>query len=414
MNKFVKPRMTKAFADAYPAYSIRIGDMNYSIVKNRIGFDSVVLRAADGTFSSKLSLFSIGGIAWIHFLWSGTLGPKNFVNADLDVQGIELNLPRSHYELHCKRLRVSVPLSNMVAESLELQPMAGDEEFFSGSTFRRTRLILTASRCSIKGLACLDLLQGKMYRANSIQVYDAFLDILVNKDKPDSRDTSGPLMPNEILSSVKKTLQIDKLSIMNGRLKYSERFVFGSKPGFITFDSMKVLAEGIANHAVRDSVLVIQAQGKFMNAGTMKVIMIIPVASPEFSFHYSGSLSGMDLSPINSFLEISDQMRIKTGVLQEATFDVDVVSGKASGTLRGVYTDLTLAAIDKNTGSEKGFSNGFVSFIANHFKIRRTNVPDKSGSIKIGEVKYLRVRDDPFIQFEWFALRTAVQNIVGF
>jgi hypothetical protein len=121
----------------------------------------------------------------------------------------------------------------------------------------------------------------------------------------------------------------------------------------------------------------------------------------------------MDLSPLNSMLEISDQMRIKTGVLQEATFDVDVVSGRARGTLRGIYNDLTLASIDKETGSENGFSDGFISFIANNFRIRKTNVPDKSGSMKIGMVKYIRQPDDPFIQFAWFALRIAVQNVVG-
>jgi hypothetical protein len=358
--------------------------------------------------------FSVSGIEWIHLLWGGTLGPKDLANVDLDAQGIELNLLQSHYKFRCKRLRVSVPDSKMVAESLEVHPLAGDEEFFRGSTFRRTRLSFVTSRCSVMGLACLELLQGKMYRARSVQIHDAFLDILVNKDKPDSKDTSGPFMPNEILSSIKKTLQIDSLNIMNGRLKYGERFVLGSKPACITFDSMQVLAEGIANHVGRDDALVIHTQGIFANAGMMKVIITIPVASPEFSFHYSGSLSRMDLSPINSFLEISDQMRIKTGVLEEATFEINVASGHASGTLRGVYRDLTLVAIDKQTGSEKGFSDGITSFIAHTFKIRGSNVPDKSGSIKIGEVKYTREPDDPFIQFMWFALRTGVRDVLGF
>jgi hypothetical protein len=302
----------------------------------------------------------------------------------------------------------------MVVESLKIHPLTGDDEFFEGSKFRRTRLSIAAPHCNVMGFACLELLQGKSYRARSVHIHDALIDILVNKDKPDSRDTSGPFMPNEILSSIKDTLRVDSLSFMNGSLKYGEEFVSGSKPGFVTFDNMQVLAEGIANHCGRNAVLVIQSQAKFMNAGTMKVLMRIPVASPEFSFHYSGSLSKMDLNPINSMLEISDQMRIKTGALQEATFDVNVVSGRASGTLRGVYNDLTIAAINKNTGSEKGLSDRITSFIGNNFKIRKTNVPDKSGSMKIGEVKYTRQPDDPFIQFAWFALRTAVHDVLGF
>lgn len=414
MNKFIKPRITKAFADAYPAYSIRIADMNYSVVKNRFGFDSVALRAVDGTFSSKMGSFSVGGIEWIHLLWGGTLEPKNLANVDLDAQGIELNLPPSHYKFRCIRMHVSVPDSDMVAESLEIHPSAGDDDFFGESKFRKTRLSFVIPHFSVMGLGCLELLQGKSYRARSVHIQNALLDILVNKDKPDSRDTVGPFMPNEILSSIKDTLQVDSLSFRNGRLKYCEGFVLGSEPAFITFDNMYVSAEGIANHRGRGSLLVIHAQASLANAGMMKVLMRIPVASPEFSFHYSGSLSKMDLSPLNSMLEISDQMRIKTGVLQEATFDVNVVSGRASGTLRGVYNDLILASINKETGSEKGFSDGFISFIANNFKIRKTNVPNKSGSMKIGEVKYTRQPDDPFIQFAWFALRTAVRDVVGF
>jgi hypothetical protein len=411
VNRFIKPRITKAFAEAYPAYSIRIADMNYSVLKNRFGFDSVALSAVDGTFSSQMGQFSVSGIHWMHLLWGKNLGLNDLANVDLDAHDIDLNLPQSHYELHCKRLRVSVPDSEIVAESLKLHPLVDDEQFFRESKFRRTRLSLVTSQCSVMGLTCLELLQGKKYRARSVHIHDVSLDILVNKDKPDSKDTSGPFMPNEILSSIKETLQVDSLSSMNGQLKYCERFAVGSKPAFVTFDNMQVSAEGIANHGGHGAALVIHAQGKFANAGTMKLLMTIPVASPEFSFQYSGSLSGMDLSVINSFLEVSDLMRIKTGVLQEASFDVNVVSGRASGTLRGVYRDLTLAAINKNTGSEKGLSNSIKSIIANTFKIRRNNVP---GSMKIGEVKYTRVPDDPFIQFVWFALRTAVHDVIGF
>jgi hypothetical protein len=122
-------------------------------------------------------------------------------------------------------------------------------------------------------------------------------------------------------------------------------------------------------------------------------------------------MSGMDLSPINSFLEISDHMRIKSGVLEAVTYEINVASGRASGNVSGVYRNLTLAAINKTTGSEKGFSNKVKSFIANNFRVRRNNVP---GSMKIGRVNYTRQPDDPFIQYAWFSLRTGVRDVLGF
>jgi hypothetical protein len=122
----------------------------------------------------------------------------------------------------------------------------------------------------------------------------------------------------------------------------------------------------------------------------------------------------MNLLKLNAWLEPSDQTRLKSGVLQSATFEINVVSGRASGTVRALYRDLTLAVINKQTGSEGGFVDGIASIMANTFKIRGTNVPDESGSMKIGMVKYVRTRDDPFFGFTWFALRSGVGDVVGF
>ena len=137
-------------------------------------------------------------------------------------------------------------------------------------------------------------------------------------------------------------------------------------------------------------------------------------ASPDLSFRYSGVLSGMNLSKLNSFLEIAENKRLKTGILHAAAFDIDVTAGRASGTASAVYEDLKIVATDDRTRSEKGVGNTVISFFANNIKLRTTNMPDKSGSMKIGEVKYNRKPDEEFLQFSWFALRSGISDVVGF
>jgi hypothetical protein len=110
----------------------------------------------------------------------------------------------------------------------------------------------------------------------------------------------------------------------------------------------------------------------------------------------------------------AEQKRIKSGVLHSAAFEINVASGRASGDVRAVYEDLTLAAINKQTGSEKGFVDGLVSYIANTYTIQGSNLPGKSGSIQVGKVKYVHQRGDPFFGFVWFALRSGVADVVGF
>lgn len=410
VNKYVKPRVITAFAETYPEYSLHFADMHYSVLTNRFGFDSVAVSSGDRTFSGHVSAFSVGGISWLHLLWGGSLEPQDFARSAVEAHSFTLKFPQSRNELRCEYLSVSAADSKLLAESFSFRPLAGDEDFFRASKFRRTRISVAASKLSVTGLECLDLLLGKKYTAHSVEIHEPVLDLLVNKDMPDSRDTTGLLMLNEILSSIQPILKVDKVTMVNGRLTYGERFELGAKPGQVTFDKMQVLAEGIANHNHSGTPLTIHAQTRFANAGTMKLDITIPVVSRVLSFRYSGSLSGMELSPLNTFLEVSDHMRIKSGVLQEATYEVNVVSGRANGTIRGIYTDLSIAAINKKTGSEKGIIDRITSFIGNKFTIRQNNV---EGSLKIGQINYTRVPDDPFFQYLWFPIRVGVRDVIG-
>ena len=150
-----------------------------------------------------------------------------------------------------------------------------------------------------------------------------------------------------------------------------------------------------------------------MNAGTMKVLMSIPIKPPDFSLHYSGSLSAMDLTRLDAFLDLAEHTRIKSGSAQEATFEIDVTAGQAHGRVHAIYRDLEIAVLDKHTGSEKGLADRVASLFANLLKVRNANAPDASGSVKEGEVDYTRRPDDEFLQFAWFALRTGVLDVIS-
>ncbi len=414
VNRFIKPRITKAFAEAYPAYSLHIADMHYNVLKNRFGFDSVALSTVNGTFSSNMDQFSVSGIGWMHLLWGGSLGPNNFANSVIDAQNIVLNFHQSQNVLRFGMLHISVPDSEMVADSMKYYSLLHDEQFFAKSQFRQTRFRFDIPQINITGLDCLALIQGNIYKAGSITIHDVFADILVNMDKPYDKNSSNPQMPNEALSSMKETVNVGSVKIINGRLKYCERYAVEAIPGVITFNKVNVSVSGIANHTAHPETAVIHGEGLFMNSGTMKLFMAIPLTSKDFSFRYSGSLSTMDVTELNTFLEAGEHRRIKSGILQSAAFDINVDSGHASGTLRVAYKDLSIAILNKKTGSEKGIFDWTSSLIGKIFVIRRTNMPDEKGLMKIGEIKYTRYPEDYFLQFVWFALRSGVGNVVGF
>jgi hypothetical protein len=413
VNRYGKPMIIKAFTEAYPNNSMRIARMKFSIVQNRFGFDSLSIRSNDGSFELMVGTLDVSGISWTGLLLGDDPVPDAAKNSIVTAHHISVHYPLVQYESHIEMIRASVPDSEIVVRDCTIHPSGTDEQFFAGSTFRRTRARGDIPVTSVSGVKFLDLLQGKKYRARTIRISDPYFNLLVNNDKTNDSLSPRPLMPNEILVSVSKPLQIETLAITNARLHYGERSGIGSTPALISFDSVHVNTEGITNEGDRRADIVIHTRGKFMKHTAINVIMAIPIKSPDFSFHSYGSVGAMDLRTLNTFLEPAEQIRI-AGFLNEATFKFDVVSGDASGTVRAYYEKLNITAINSRTGSAKGIADRITSFIANAMVIRTNNMPSGTDPVKIGRVDYSRKPDDPFFRFAWFSLRSGVRDIAGF
>ena len=411
LNGYGKGKVERAFAAAHPGYALRLGQLDYAMGANRLVAQSVTLSATHTTFNA--GRVSLTGVRWTRFLWGTAALTDVLAKASLDATNLNLELSEAHYGVFCARLRASMPSSELIAEGTELRTLVADEDFFAAHDYRTTRFHMAAPECRALGLAYGELLQGKSYRARSIRFSRPSFDALVNRDKPMEPFVKRPLMVNEALAAIRQPLQVDSLSITNGHLTYRERVVAGADPGVLTFGTVSISVEGIGNRAKANATIQIQAQGDFMNAGVLKVLMTIPVTPSDFSFHYSGSLGAMDLTRLDAFLDIAERTRIKSGSAQAASFDIEVTAGQARGRVRAIYKDLEIAVLDKQTDTEKGLDNRVASFLANVLKIRNSNAPDASGSMKEGDVNYTRRPEDEFLQFAWFALRTGVLDVIS-
>jgi len=414
LNGFLKNRIMDGFVKAYPEYTIKINDVNFYILKNHLEFNSVILTKTDSSFSCKIKMISLDRIGWIKLLLNKKFQSNSFDNAVLNAEGIVINFKQSQNQIQCVRLHLSVPDSMIVADSLRFHPLITDEQFFAANKFRNTRYSFVIPSIIVNGFSYSGLLNGNNYRARSINIRDAFIDVLVNMDKSFDTKSPSPLMPSDGLDSIKDTIRVASLHVINSRLNYYERYYADAKAALVTFDKMQLFAEGIVNHTGQRDTIIIHAKADFMSTSTMKLLMFIPLGSPQFSFSYRGSLNKMEANNLNKFLEIAEHHHINSGILQSATYNINVNSGHASGYVRAVYNDLSIAILNKNTGSKKGILDRVSSFVAKTIIIRGNNIPDKSGAMKIGVVKYTHKPDEPFIQFVWFALRSGVGNVIGF
>ena len=245
LNGYGKGKAERAFAKAHPGYALRIGKLDYALVANRLVAQSVTLGATNMTL--KVGRISLTGVRWARLLWGSAALADVLAKSSLDATNLDAKFPQAHYGIRCARLRASVPGSELSAEGTELRTLIGDEEFFAAHTFRATRFHVAAAKCAVLGLAYRELLQGKAYRATSVQLDRPSFDALVNRDKPVEPLVQRPLMVHEALAAIRQPLQIDSLSITNGHLTYCERVVAGADPGVLTFAAVSLSVQGIAN-----------------------------------------------------------------------------------------------------------------------------------------------------------------------
>jgi hypothetical protein len=411
LDGYGKRKAERAFAKAHPGSVLQIGKLDYSVGARRLSAQSVTLSAPNSTL--KIGGLSLTGVRWARLLWGNAALADVLAKASFEATNLDVEFPEARYGIRCARLHASVPASELIAEGTELRTLVGDEEFFAAHTFRTTRFCVTAPECRVLGLEYRGLLQGKSYRAKSIQLSRLSFDALVDREKPVEPFVRPPLMLPEALAAIRQPLQVDSLSITNAHLKYGERVVAGADPGVLTFAVVNLSVEGLANRGDASAAIRLQGQGELMEAGVLKLLMTIPINSPDFSLHYSGSLNGMDLTRLDPFLDIAEHTRIKSGSAQGVAFEIDVAAGQARGRVRAIYRDLVIAVLGKQTGTEKGLSNRVTSFLANALKIRNANAPDSSGALREGKVDYARRPEDEFLQFVWFALRSGVLDVIS-
>jgi hypothetical protein len=442
LNRYAKERIERVFGEAYPGFSLRVGSIHYNVVKNYTECIGVALTAADSSQVYTAGSLSVSEIGWRQLIMNRELTSGVVKASVLNAQDVVLKYRRPGYEIHCSNIRISIPDSEMTAgnvsmqfaesgyivrcgnlrasvadsefsvEGVEIRPVADDEIFFSSRAFRRTRVNLQIAQGYLRRAPVMDLLQGKRYMAGSLDIFEPVVDLLVDREKPSDPQSPPPLMPAAALTQLGHAFHLDSIIIHDARVAYGERLVARGKPGVITFDSIQLSALGVGT-AVGDTVK-IYAKGRFMEAGIMSVMMKIPMTARKFSVSYTGSMTAMDGTTLNRFLETAEHTRITSASLDNARFAVSVERGSASGTLHMAYRDLYLTLLDKKSGSKLVLGKQLATLFANIVKIRGSNMPNKSGSMKIGTVSYRTKPGDTFINVIWFSLRSAMADVVGF
>jgi hypothetical protein len=411
LNGYGKRRVQQAFVAGHPGSTLQIGKLSYAIGASRLDVQSIALSTTSSSF--KVDRISVAGIRVAPILRGKATLADILAKASLDAANLDVEFRGPHYGIRCKRLRASVPNSDLVAEGTDFSPMAGDEAIYIAHPTRTTRYRVFMPEFRVSGLAYGELLQGKSYRARSVHLVRPTFDAFSYHYTPGGPFKGSPHMVNGALAAIPRPVQVDSLIITDGYGTFRDRVAVGAPPGMLTFTGVNLSAAGITNRGDSSAAIALRAKGKLMDAGVLEVLMTIPLNPRDFSLHYTGSLGAMDMTRIDAFLDVVDRIHINSGKVEKIDFAVDVTAGHALGSLHAIYRDLNISVLDRTSGTKEGVGHRVASFMANQFKFRDSNAPEKWASMKVGKVDYKRNRSDTFLQCVWLPLQGGVLDVIN-
>lgn len=410
LNRWVRPRVVEAFRAAHPGASLQMGRVHVDWWRDTVHCDELSVANADGTCA--VQSLALAGVPWISAAFGERRPAALLQQARVQANGVTLNFPRTGYRLRCRQIQGGVAGSAVSIRDLELRPSMTDQEFFAARPYRRARLDLRVGEVSGTGVELLELLAGKAYVAQSLQLRSPILEVHINRDKPRNPNPPNVRMPQAWLAAAKAPLQVDRLEVLNGRIVVTETVAAQAEPGILTFDAVQIAVRQISNRLEARAPILLSGEALLMNRGRLKGSMELPAGNPDWTFRYTASLGPMDLRVLNSFLQVAGHSRINAGAVQSASCEITVRAGHARGRFDGAYQGLDVTVLDRQTGEDSGVLNWLKTAFANNIALRTSN-PHRSGETKVGLVDYTRKPADRFLPFVWLGIRSGMFDVLG-
>ncbi|MBC8124758.1 MAG: hypothetical protein H7X70_03410 [Candidatus Kapabacteria bacterium] len=333
----------------------------------------------------------------------------NEKDSSLSVDSIAFIQPNS-YTFAGTGIVFSYRTRELIFGYFTLGPTREDAEHFAAQKFKTDRFRIRGDSVHLRDIDFGALTDRTALHVRKIDMASLSLDILSNKRLGSNPKAGKPKMPNELISSIPFILHVDSISVFSAKILYGERWAHSAKPAELSWSGVRILALNLSNTADQiEKPFSLWAKGTFVGQSEMEARFVIPLTAPVYTLKATGSLGRLDMTVLNSFLPIADNVRIKSGVTSSARFSFSIKGRSCIGVVEPHYMNLNLALVDGRT-KETGFLKGLFSFIANWLVIKNDN---DGKDYAAGPINFTLPKDAAIMQTIWFPIRSGIKKAAG-
>jgi len=288
------------------------------------------------------------------------------------------------------------------------------EERIQAGSAPRSGYALTVSSFRVHGLRWRPLLRGHIL-ADSITIDDARFGMNLDRTAGPSPPLTPATLPHVSFQSLAKPIRVDAIRVSNSRIGYSEKAADGSGYGTINFTELAGTIRNVTNDATLmtpTTPCTIDLRTRIAEAGTMRANFTYNLLAPELSLTYRGSVTRMNVEPLNELLVNLNGIRMTSGVVDTTWFDFKADGDIAEGRIQLVYSDLDFEILNKVT-HERGIGKRIKSFMITSTTLNSANPSDDDDAATVATVQRERLPHTPLLKFMWQTLRQGILSTLG-
>ncbi|MCU0371193.1 MAG: hypothetical protein MUC31_07245, partial [Bacteroidales bacterium] len=331
-----------------------------------------------------------------------------FGDISLSLRNIDIYAETGLYDMKLGLFEASKKDSLIVFEGFKMIPKYDKKEFSGHLKFQDDRFDLTIGKIELARIGIEQLIAGGPLRISALKLDKLDADIYRDKNVTFNMN-KYPLFHNEMFMKLSLPLYLDTLAITNSRISYGELVAGRPEPGIIVLEDFNLYSYNLTNQVEADSaenVMKLTVNAKVMGEGPLNAELDLPLEGNRRAIHCRGSVGAMALSPLNSMLEPSINMKFNGGKLNRMTFDFSGNDNQSAGWMEFLYQDLDVVLLKKDSDEGKGF----LSYMANTMTLSNNPAPGKD--LKIVSIGFERDKNKGMINYIWKTIQSGMVHTI--
>ncbi|HWW40545.1 hypothetical protein [Pedobacter sp.] len=323
--------------------------------------------------------------------------------------------PDSLYSIHLSEMNFKASTGLLHVDKFELLPRYSEMEFGQKAGYAKDRYSIRMNDLQLTGINLPLYIKKQELFARQMSIGDGAVSVFNNNELEKPKEPKMGKYPHQLLQKVGSKITIRKLDLYHLNIAYAEFDRNSKQKGKITFENTSGTITNITNAPAekqKNKFMVADLTTYMMGQGKLNTKFSFDLLAEDGAFAYSGLLHGLNGPAMNAVTKPLGMVHIKSGVVDELSFDLKANEYGASGNMVFKYHDLAIAVLKREAGTAWLIRQGFLSFLANNLIINPQN-PSKEGVLSKAVINYKRAPDRSFFNLIWKSLFQGIKYSVG-